>query len=403
MDVVSIGSGISGTSPAQTLLAKGPELKVVLIDARSLCSGANGRNGGHIKTMIYALWEERKRAYGAEEAIRISEFEFSHIAAITKVIRENGIDCDLVTTIGIDAYYDPVAFDRDIAALNDLQAYAPHLAAQYTIHTDKEWLQKVARLSYRCVGAIAAPAASLWPYKMVTSLLSKMIKSSNLNVQTHTGVEAIDDHDEYDFAVVRTDRGSIRAKNVVHATNGWLGYLLPELRPFISPVRGNVVRYGPVGENTLDSDRNDGASPLRFDSRFSVWLRYAKKDYDYLIQRAQGDIVVGRANTGRKATGDDSQTDMLALAHLRGFPTEVAASPAVNSAAYITHTWSGILGLTQDTMPFAGRIPFSGRYHQWVCGGYLGIGMVKAFRTAQMVALQILGEQIDDEYPKSML
>ncbi|KAF7551281.1 hypothetical protein G7Z17_g5142 [Cylindrodendrum hubeiense] len=401
VDIVIIGSGISGTSIARSIVSKRPDLKVTLVDARSLCSGATGRNGGHIKTMSFAVWEDRKRTYGIEEAIKITAFEESHLEAMTHAIRDASLDCHLVPTEGVDAYYDQKTFDKAVAALNDMRAHAPHLADKYKVQTDKSTLQNVMKLSSRCVGAIVVPAASVWPYKLVTGLLGGMIESGKLNVQTNTKVQAIDDS-EGDFAVVRTNRGDIKTKHVVHATNGWLGHLLPELRPFISPVRGNVVRYGSI-ENDNDTMTGIGASPMGIDKAFSFWLRYSSHDYDYLIQRAQGDVVVGRANTGRKATGDDSETDLQAHAHLRGFPDEAFSSPSRGSSAHITHAWSGILGFTQDAMPFVGRLPFPGRSHQWVCGGYHGIGMVKAFRTGQMAASMILGEELDEEYPKSML
>ncbi|KPM45619.1 hypothetical protein AK830_g885 [Neonectria ditissima] len=407
VDIVIIGSGISGTSIAQTILSKRPELKVTLIDGRSLCSGATARNGGHIKTMAYAVWEDRKRTFGIEEAIKITAFEHSHLEVMTNAIRENSLDCDLVPTEGVDAYYDRKTFNKALAALSDMQAHTPQIAGKYKVHTDQSILQGEMKLSSQCVGAIVVPAASVWPYKMVTGLLGGMIDSGKLNVQTHTTVREIHDSVHDDFAIVRTDRGDIKATHVVHATNGWMGHLLPELRPFISPVRGNVVHYGPITENQKipgkETESRGGISPMGIDKKVSFWLRYADKDYDYLIQRAQGDVVVGRANTGRKATGDDSQTDLQPMAHLRGFPDEAFKCPSRGSSAQIEHAWSGILGFTQDAMPFVGRLPFPSRSHQWVCGGYHGIGMVKAFRTGQMVALLILGESLDEEYPLSML
>ena len=44
VDVVVIGSGITGASTARTLLREGPDdLKVLMIEARDACSGATGR------------------------------------------------------------------------------------------------------------------------------------------------------------------------------------------------------------------------------------------------------------------------------------------------------------------------------------------------------------------------
>lgn len=235
---------------------------------------------------------------------------------------------------------------------------------------------------------------------MTTGMLEKMITSGKLNVQTNTTVNSIDDMPESDFAVVHTSRGDIKAKHVVHATNGWMGHLLPEIRPYVSPVRANVSDNG----KALAVGKTKGVSPLGLDSKYSFWLWYAKKDYDYLITREDGDTVIGRANTGRRATTVDNETDLLPMSHLRGFHTLTLANALPDASAHITHSWSGPVAFTQDAMPFVGSLSFlEGRSHQWVCGGYHGIGMAKAFRSGQMAAMLVLGEELGEEYPRSQL
>jgi ribulose 1,5-bisphosphate synthetase/thiazole synthase len=51
-DVVIIGSGITGVSIARTLFEEAPNLDIALLDARELCNGATGRNGGHCNPCI---------------------------------------------------------------------------------------------------------------------------------------------------------------------------------------------------------------------------------------------------------------------------------------------------------------------------------------------------------------
>lgn len=56
-DIVIIGSGITGASVARTILSEcasmGINRRVVMLEARQICSGATGRNGGHIKCTPY--------------------------------------------------------------------------------------------------------------------------------------------------------------------------------------------------------------------------------------------------------------------------------------------------------------------------------------------------------------
>jgi glycine/D-amino acid oxidase-like deaminating enzyme len=266
------------------------------------------------------------------------------------------------------------------------------MAAKHKVIKDKEYLQRELKLSPRAVGAITVPAGSVWPYKWVAKVWGDLVSNNKINLQTNTPVESIRDVDGDEFAIVKTKRGDIKARRVIHATNAWMGYLLPEMQPFVSPVRVNIVHWKP---------EKDGRSPLGLSSKYSVWYRYGRKDYDYLIQQTNGGVVAGRACTGRTVTGDDSITDLAPHAHLRGFPYESIAKPSPD--AQIDHAWSGIVSFTQDGLPFIGTLPFAGRSHQYVCGAYHATGMIKAFRASQIFAKHLLGEEFPKDFPTSML
>lgn len=49
VDVAIIGSGITGSCIAKYLFEANPTFKIVMLDARKLCDGASGRNGGQCK------------------------------------------------------------------------------------------------------------------------------------------------------------------------------------------------------------------------------------------------------------------------------------------------------------------------------------------------------------------
>ncbi|KAG7124767.1 hypothetical protein HYQ44_001952 [Verticillium longisporum] len=152
VDVVVIGSGISGASIAHNLLSRRPDVNFTLIDARSLCSGATARNGGHIKTMTYAVWNHRKQRLGLEEAIKMTAFEQSHLEVMAHIIHANSLECDLVPL---------QVFAKAVSALQDTRLHAPKLADKYTVCTDTTVLQGDMKLSARCVSAITTPAASV--------------------------------------------------------------------------------------------------------------------------------------------------------------------------------------------------------------------------------------------------
>lgn len=385
-DVVIIGSGITGASVARKLFSTRPKLKIVMLEARSICSGATGRNGGHIKVMSYNVWFHRKEKHGLVEAIRWTNFEHNHLRSMAECIEEEGIDCDFKLQEGVDAYYDESTFKRALHAVNDMRKFACAAGNSYTIYTAEEAVKKF-KCTESCVGAIGVPAAALWPYKMVSGLLQNLMNEYDLHVHTATKVLAIQDEDRSRTATVRTTRGIVNATHIVHATNAWLGHLVPELRQYISPVRGNVIRQKLANSSSLPDN--------------TFWLRYGEKDYDYMIPRPDNSIIIGRANLGRRATSDDSTVDLLPQAHLA-----VCIPEVIKVSQYeleVTDTWSGILGFTQDQNPFVGRLPFSGKAHQFVCGGYHGIGMIKAFIAGQILGSMILNEDIPEPFPRSML
>ena len=129
-------------------------------------------------------------------------------------------------------------------------------------------------------GCFTHTAAHLWPYKLVLHLLKKAV-DAGVNLQTHTPVECVSPQPDMDGRwVVTTPRGTIRARNIIYATNGYSSALLPELKEKIVPVKGICSRI---------------ISPKRMLLANSYVLRFNEWEYDYLIPRSDGSIIVGGA------------------------------------------------------------------------------------------------------------
>lgn len=94
VDVVVLGSGITGTAVAKTLLehADSKALRVAMLDARDACEGATGRNGGHIKTSAYMEYSSLKCRYGKEAAMEVVRFHMAHLGALLAVAAAEGED-----------------------------------------------------------------------------------------------------------------------------------------------------------------------------------------------------------------------------------------------------------------------------------------------------------------------
>lgn len=106
---------------------------------------------------------------------------------------------------------------------------------------------------------------------------------SGVNLQTKTPVMSVSPERAHSGTYkwsVSTRRGSIRCSTVIHATNGYACALLPELRGKIVPVKGMVARLVPIDGPRLTE---------------SYMMRFSDYEYDYLIPRPDGSIVVGGA------------------------------------------------------------------------------------------------------------
>ena len=115
-------------------------------------------------------------------------------------------------------------------------------------------------------------------------LLSTVL-AVGVNLQTHTPVSAVSSTpDSEGYAAVKTERGILRAKKVVYATNAYTAALLPDFEGKIIPVRGICGHIVPTEKPTRSLSN-------------SYIIRQGALEYDYLIPRQDGSIVVGGARS----------------------------------------------------------------------------------------------------------
>lgn len=87
-DYAIIGSGITGCSIAKNLLehSKLPEnATVTVFEARTITSGASGRNGGGLATYIPYTFDSMCKQFGQETAIEIARFMFRTLEKMFKM------------------------------------------------------------------------------------------------------------------------------------------------------------------------------------------------------------------------------------------------------------------------------------------------------------------------------
>ncbi|EHK96560.1 putative Gamma-glutamylputrescine oxidoreductase [Glarea lozoyensis 74030] len=115
-DILIIGGGYAGIAAAYHLLASpeakakfasgAPKPNVVLLEARGACSGATGRNGGHLRPSVHTRLPMLIEEFGLEKAVELCEFEDAHVSAIEEVVEREGIECEFRVTRSFDVYTD---------------------------------------------------------------------------------------------------------------------------------------------------------------------------------------------------------------------------------------------------------------------------------------------------------
>lgn len=109
-EIIIIGTGIAGISTAYHLLETNPNdnsppPSILLLEARQVCSGATGRNGGHIKKLPSTIIDLIENL-GSTAAGEVVEFVRSNIYGVKRVIEKEGIEAEVELRRSFDVCID---------------------------------------------------------------------------------------------------------------------------------------------------------------------------------------------------------------------------------------------------------------------------------------------------------
>ena len=281
-------------------------------------------------------------------------------------------------------------------------AMDPHEgAAQYTVYDAEEARRRF--LAPDALGALEYAAGSIHAYKFTIGVL-KIALQRGLNLQTDTPVTKLtrlsSDSDAKYAWEVETPRGSVLARNVILATNGFAAHLCPSLQGSIVPLRGQVSAQRP----------GDLLPPLPTTYSFIY-----SGGYEYMVQSpSTGSIIIG-GGLGKLAAADpktylqefgqtnDGKTNDWISQYL----TECISNyfgkhwGEDDKAGRVEKEWTGIMGTSADGLPLVGPVPDEeGLWLSFACNGH---GMVLCLKCAEGLTHMLLSEEQECKgwFPKS--
>lgn len=328
VDVVVVGSGYCGLSAASELGKRG--LSVAVLDEKELGIGGSTRSGGMVSSgqklvvgnAIKGMSEARRQAL-LDESLR----SFGFLKAL---VRENQLDADLAISGRFFGAYTPQHYAR-------LQAQG-HLLRERTgvsVHDiDREAQAALVGTRYYYGGILVDDYGGLHTAKYHRSL-RELARRRGASLHSHAPVEQVLRRGA--GFEVSSARGSIRARHVVMATNGYTdGALSPYLARRLVPVTSYQI-----ATEVLPAGLMDAINPRR------VMISDSKLNLFYTRPSPDGQRLL----FGSRPTVFDTTEEVAAV---RLYKKMLAVWPQLQGVR-LSHSWKGKIAMTYDRLSHIGE------------------------------------------------
>jgi len=359
VDVAIIGGGFTGLSAARTLAKSGA--RVAVLERETIGWGASSRNAGitgcGLKRGAPAVFQK----YGREYGLAFWRASLDALALIRELVEQEGIECDWTQNGDLALAFKPSHFES-------MRAKAAWHAENLDHHIEiipPGGLRAVIGSDTYFGGLVDAHGAGLHPAKLVFGL-ARVAAGYGAALCEEAGVFEI--QTEAKGFSLQTARGTLKAREVLVATNGYTDRLVRKLKPRVFAGGSYSIVTAPLSE-----DLQREISPKGYMLWNSKWF------LNYFRLTPDGRMLWGGRNNLSTTLDLAESARLLRSGMVTVFP-QLAEVP-------ITHTWSGQLGLTFDLMPHIGRV--SGVHY--ACG-YGGHGLHTALYLGREVARLLTGE-----------
>jgi glycine/D-amino acid oxidase-like deaminating enzyme len=358
VDALIVGAGYTGLSAARETAAAG--LRTLVLDAGAMGAGCSGRNGGQVAYSLKPSLKTLSARHGEKRAFAICEEARAAIQYLKSLATSVGVDCDWRDS---GCFYGAYTARHFTVMAREAERQIPGLEQRITVVPRAQQRREIAT-DYYHGGCVYHDDAAVDPMKLLLAL-SRRAQASGVAVRDRCAVNAIRRSRE-GFDVL-TGAGTLKARMVLLATNGYPGKVSPWHRRRVIPIGSYQIATEPLGTERVLSLIPHGRNIV--DSRHIVV---------YFRPSADGERIVfgGRAALAEK-------DPIACVPRLRAMLCEIF--PQLRPVR-ITHAWLGWVAYTFDTMPHLGER--DGLFH---CMGYCGQGVPLAPYYGRKIGQQMAG------------
>jgi glycine/D-amino acid oxidase-like deaminating enzyme len=357
VSVAVVGGGFTGLSAALHLAERGTE--VAVLDAHQPGWGASGRNGGQVNPGLKHDPDQVIRDFGSDLGGRMVTLSGNAPNVVFQLIERHQIECQALQSGTLRA----AVHVRDAAGIRTTEAQWARLGAPVTALAREEIERASGTARYECA-LLDRRGGQLNPLGYARGLAQAAMQAGAAVFGSTPALRVQRNGAHWQ---VQTPTGTVRADNLVLATNGYTDDLWAGLRRNIVPVYSAIVASEPLPESLAQN-----IMPTR-----SVLYEVGRVTVYYRVDRDNRLLMGGRS----------VQRDVSAPDELRYLIDDALRLwPALRDVKW-THAWSGQLAITSDHYPHVHE-PDDGVL---VCLGYNGRGVAMSTAMGPQIAQRVIG------------
>jgi len=336
VDVAIIGAGYTGLTSAYFLKEAEPGLRIALLEADVVGSGASGRNGGFSMTKIGMMHSLTALRFGKARTVEAHQYADRAVDLVHEMVTKLGFDCDYehsgyLWVATSEKYRQRLYKEIELVhklGISGISLIDPHELRQRVnspLFVGGAWWEP------NC--GILNPAKLAWCWR-------DAVAAAGVEIYERTPVEAVEQVEGR--SVLVTPGGEVKARKVVFATNAW-SHTFVQLKTKAVPVWTYIVMTEPLTDEQYEAIRWQGREGVE---DFRDLVHYYRLTADNRIVWGGRDVALsldGTMDHDRNEKVFESLREDLR----RTFP-------ALKDIRF-THAWGGPVSAPMDLFPMIGH------------------------------------------------